>query len=114
MSASASGHGEATHVAGSRLLDVENLRVEFQTEEGALTAVDGVSFHVDRGETVVLVGESGSGKSVTSLAIMRLIEIRLAASRPARSGLPGAMGRTRTWRNWMPSRCARFAATRSR
>jgi oligopeptide transport system ATP-binding protein len=74
MSYSASGHGEAKRGAGQRLLKVENLRVEFETEEGALTAVGGVSFHVDRGETVVLVGESGSGKSVTSLAIMRLID----------------------------------------
>jgi oligopeptide transport system ATP-binding protein len=56
------------------LLDVRNLTVEFATEEGVITAVNNVSFHVDRGETLVVVGESGSGKSVTSLAVMRLIE----------------------------------------
>jgi oligopeptide transport system ATP-binding protein len=60
--------------SGEHLLDVRNLTVEFQTEEGRITAVDDVSFHVDRGETLVVVGESGSGKSVTSLAVMRLIE----------------------------------------
>ena len=82
MSSSVGGHGGAERGAGSHLLEVEDLRVEFRTEEGALTAVGGVSFHVDRGETLVLVGESGSGKSVTSLAIMRLIDDPLGR-RPA-------------------------------
>ncbi len=55
------------------LLEIKDLRVEFATEDGTFAAVDGVSLHVDRGETLVVVGESGSGKSVTSLAVMRLI-----------------------------------------
>jgi oligopeptide/dipeptide ABC transporter ATP-binding protein len=55
------------------LLDVRDLTVEFQTEGGTLRAVDGVSFHVRRGEIVGLVGESGAGKSLTSEAILRLI-----------------------------------------
>jgi peptide/nickel transport system ATP-binding protein len=55
------------------LLQVDNLRTYFYTEAGVARAVDGVSFHIDPGETVGLVGESGCGKSVTALSILRLI-----------------------------------------
>ncbi|MBP1465097.1 ABC transporter ATP-binding protein [Candidatus Chloroploca sp. M-50] len=55
------------------LLEVRNLETHFHTQDGVVKAVDGVSFHVDRGETLGIVGESGCGKSVTSLSIMRLI-----------------------------------------
>ena len=55
------------------LLEVRNLQTHFHTQDGVVKAVDGVSFYVNRGETLGIVGESGCGKSVTSLSIMRLI-----------------------------------------
>ena len=55
------------------LLEVKGLRTSFYTRDGVVRAVDGIDFHVDRGEIMGLVGESGCGKSVTSLSIMRLV-----------------------------------------
>lgn len=55
------------------LLKVEGLAVEFRTEHGLVRAVEGVSFHIDRSETLGLVGESGCGKSVTAMSLVRLI-----------------------------------------
>jgi oligopeptide transport system ATP-binding protein len=55
------------------LLEVKNLRTTFRTEDGPVTAVNGLSFSLGAGETLGIVGESGSGKSVTSLSIMRLL-----------------------------------------
>ncbi len=55
------------------LVRVENLKIDFTTDDGIVNAVKGISFSIPKGQTVGLVGESGSGKSVTSLAIMRLI-----------------------------------------
>ncbi|MBP0651878.1 ATP-binding cassette domain-containing protein, partial [Mycobacterium tuberculosis] len=55
------------------LLEVDDLAIDIPTEAGPLHAVGGVSFRLDRGETLAIVGESGSGKSLTSLAVMDLL-----------------------------------------
>src|SRR3954463_6916660 len=57
----------------AKLLEVKNLRTYFYTDDGVARSVDGVSYDIDRGETLGVVGESGCGKSVTALSIMRLI-----------------------------------------
>ncbi|MFT4129461.1 ABC transporter ATP-binding protein [Labrys sp. (in: a-proteobacteria)] len=57
------------------LLDVRGLSVEFHTAMGVVKAVRNVSYHLDRGETLAILGESGSGKSVSSSAIMNLIDM---------------------------------------
>jgi peptide/nickel transport system ATP-binding protein len=56
-----------------RLLEIEDLRVHFRTDDGMVRAVDGVSFGVDRGETLCVVGESGCGKTVTAMTVLKLI-----------------------------------------
>ncbi len=55
------------------ILEVENLRTEFRTEEGVVHAVNGISYQLSEGETLGIVGESGCGKSVSVLSIMRLL-----------------------------------------
>jgi peptide/nickel transport system ATP-binding protein len=72
------------------ILRIEDLRISFKTEDGIAKAVDGVSFDVNRGETLGIVGESGCGKTVTALSIMRLI--------------PCPPGRIETGRIWLEDR----------
>jgi peptide/nickel transport system ATP-binding protein/oligopeptide transport system ATP-binding protein len=57
----------------SNLLQVSDLQTQFRTRAGVVRAVDGVSFHIDKGELLSVVGESGCGKSITALSIMRLV-----------------------------------------
>lgn len=63
------------------LLDVRDLVIEFDTAQGRRRVVDGISFHVDEGEVLGILGESGSGKTVSTLAVLGLVE-----------GSPGIMG----------------------
>lgn len=60
-------------INGPDLLDVKDLKISFKTDEGIITAVDGINFSVKRGQTLGIVGESGSGKSVSTWSIMRLL-----------------------------------------
>ncbi|MCB0116617.1 MAG: ABC transporter ATP-binding protein, partial [Caldilineaceae bacterium] len=55
------------------LLEVENLEVAFDTKDGIVRAVNGISYTVDQGDTLGIVGESGCGKSVSMLAMLRLL-----------------------------------------
>ena len=80
------------------VIEVDDLRTYFHTEEGVVNAVDDVSFRIEQGRTLGIVGESGSGKSVTSLSIMRLLVVdrpdRIGPDRAARAatscGCPSA------------------------
>ncbi|WP_423196986.1 murein tripeptide/oligopeptide ABC transporter ATP binding protein OppF [Cupriavidus sp. H19C3] len=67
-------HSSGLVLPPERVVAVRGLTVRFATSERSVEAVRNLSFHVDRGETLAVVGESGSGKSVTSLALMRLVE----------------------------------------
>jgi oligopeptide transport system ATP-binding protein len=67
------GNGKGANGYSGPILEVKNLKTQFQTQDGVVRAVDDVSFYVMPGETLGVVGESGCGKSITGLSIMRLI-----------------------------------------
>ena len=69
-------------MSAERLLTVDGLKVDFSAPDGTVHAVRGISFHVDKGETLAIVGESGSGKSVSALSILQLLPYP-QASHPA-------------------------------
>ena len=56
-----------------KLVEIKDLRVEFDVRAGIVKGVDGVSFDINRGETIGVIGESGCGKSVTARAILQMI-----------------------------------------
>ncbi len=71
-------------MSAPRLLEIEDLKVHFSTDDGMVRAVDGVSFGLDRGETLSVVGESGCGKTVTAMTVLKLIAMppgRIAGGR---------------------------------
>ena len=57
-----------------RVLEIDDLQVEFRTEEGVVKAVDGVGYTLGKGEVLAVLGESGSGKTVHARAVMRILD----------------------------------------
>jgi ABC-type dipeptide/oligopeptide/nickel transport system ATPase component len=90
------------------LLKVQDLQVHFDTDDGVLHAVDGVSFHIDRSETLGVVGESGCGKSVTAMTIMKLLAMPPGRIAHGKFGLKG-----KTWYKPTQRQCKRSAPVRS-
>jgi ABC-type dipeptide/oligopeptide/nickel transport system ATPase component len=95
--------------ASDPLLSVQELSVEFRTRRGVARVLDGVSFELQRGQTLGVVGESGCGKSVTALAVMRLI-----AQPPGRITAGRIVFDGRDLLSCPSPRCARSEATASR
>ena len=94
---------------GEKLLQVQDLRVSYHTYAGEVQSVRGVSFAVEKGETLAIVGESGCGKSVTAKSIMGLIqdpgEIK-PGSRILYEGRDILKMKKREWRAYRGEQCA--------
>ena len=90
------------------LLEVHDLKVHFETDDGVVRAVDGIDFGVDPGQTLGIVGESGCGKSVANMTILGLTRS------PVTKISGGSCSTAATWRSSRPRRCAGCAATTSR
>src|SRR5437764_2225929 len=73
-SASIMDTGSPGATPGAHLLEVEDLHVEFRTRDGIANVLNGVSYHVEAGETLAVLGESGSGKSVTAQTVMGILD----------------------------------------
>ena len=56
-----------------KIIEVKNLRTYYYVYEGVLKAVDGISYHIDQGETLGIIGESGCGKSATASSVLRIV-----------------------------------------
>ena len=91
-----------------KLLEVKNLRVSYHTYAGEVQSVRGVSFTVNKGETVAVVGESGCGKSVTAKSIMRLIKTPLRSKRAVKLSLTARMCSSSTKSVSAPTAAARW------
>ena len=86
---SAKGRGSPYRPVDGRLLEVEDLYVEFHTRDGIAKAINGVDLTLDEGETLAILGESGSGKSVTAQAIMGILDMPPATIPRGRIGYCG-------------------------
>ena len=95
------------------LLEVKNLETHFFTQDGVVKAVNNVSFHVDKGETLGIVGESGSGKSVTSLALMGLIPLPPGQITSGEARFQSEALGDVTYSSSPTSNCNRYGATTS-
>src|SRR2546421_9028368 len=67
--------GSPGAIPNAPLLEIEDLHVEFRTRDGVAKVLNGVSYHVDAGETLAVLGESSSGKSVTAQTIMGILDM---------------------------------------
>ena len=93
----------------SNLVEIENLRVKFNTDSGVVNAVNGISFNIKKGETLALVGESGSGKSVTARGIIRLLANNAVLSNETKITFDGKNINTYSEKEYQKIRCKKIS-----